>query len=108
MGPGRTCMSDPFALWVSTADAVRSTTKKLEKLAALGAYFQTLEDGDLEIRARLFAGVPFPRTDERVRSVGWRALLDTVIGLTGATEDDVSAAYQKHADLGDATADLAE
>jgi DNA ligase-1 len=101
-------VSDPFARWVSTADAVRSTTKKLEKLAALGAYLPTLDDGDLEIAARLFAGVPFPRTDERVLSVGWRALLDTVIGLTGATADDVSAAYQKHADLGDATADLAE
>ncbi len=101
-------MSAPFSDWVSTADAVRSTTKKLEKLAALGAYFRDLEDSDLEIAARLFAGVPFPRTDERVLSVGWRALLDTVIGLTGATDDDVSAAYQTHADLGDATADLAE
>ena len=101
-------MSAPFLQWVSTADAVRSTTKKLEKLAALGAYFPTLDDSDLEVAARLFAGVPFPRTDERVLSVGWRALLDTVIGLTGATDDDVSAAYQRHADLGDATADLAE
>ena len=101
-------LSAPFLFWVSTADAVRSTTRKLEKLAALGAYFPTLDDADLPIAARLFAGVPFPRTDERVLSVGWRALLDTVVGLTGATADDVSAAYQAHADLGDATAQLAE
>jgi len=101
-------MSAPFIDWVSTADAVRATTRKLAKLAALGAYFPTLEDPDLEIATRLFAGVPFPRTDERVLAVGWRALLDSVIGLTGATDADVSAAYQTHADLGDATADLAE
>ena len=101
-------MSARFTDWVSTADAVRATTKKLAKLATLGAYFLTLEDPDLEIAARLFAGVPFPRTDERVLSVGWRALLDSVILLTSATGDDVSAAYQKHADLGDATAELTE
>src|SRR5438552_8267596 len=33
-------LSSRFADWVSTADAVRATTKKLEKLALLGAYFQ--------------------------------------------------------------------
>lgn len=101
-------MTDPFGHWVSTADAVRATTRKLAKLAALGAYLPTLDEADLEIAARLFAGVPFPRTDERVLAVGWRALLDSVIGLTGATDAEVSAAYQTHADLGDATADLAE
>ena len=101
-------MSVRFTDWVSTADAVRATTKTLGKLAALGAYFLTLKDGDLEIAARLFAGVPFPRTDQRVLSVGWRALLDSVVTLTGATGDEVSAAYQKHADLGDATAELME
>ena len=99
-------MSGRFIDWVSTADAVRSTTRKLEKLAALGAYLRTLDDDDLQIATRLFAGAPFPRTDERVLSVGWRALLDSVIALTGATDEDVSAAYQAHADLGDSTAEL--
>ncbi|HEY8806030.1 MAG TPA: ATP-dependent DNA ligase [Candidatus Limnocylindria bacterium] len=94
--------------WVSTADAVRSTTKKLEKLAALGAYFERLEEGDLAIAARLFAGVPFPRTDERVLSVGWRALLDAVMARSGATGDDVEASYQRHADLGDVAAEVIE
>ena len=101
-------MSARFTAWVSTADAVRATSRKLAKLAALGAYFATLDDADLQIAARLFAGVPFPRTDERVLSVGWRALLDAVIGRTGATDADVRAAYQTHADLGDAAAELHE
>lgn len=100
--PGR------FADWVSTADAVRATTKKLEKLAALGAYFQRLDEADLAIAARLFAGTPFPRTDERVLSVGWRALLDAVMARSGATGDDVEASYQRHADLGDVAAEVTE
>jgi DNA ligase-1 len=101
-------MSGRFAEWASTADAVRATTKKLAKLAELGAYFQRLDEPDLAIAARLFAGVPFPRTDERVLSVGWRALLDAVMGRTGASGDDVALSYQRHADLGDVAAEVAE
>jgi DNA ligase-1 len=101
-------MSGRFQDWVSTADAVRATTKKLAKLAALGAYFQRLDDADLAIAARLFAGVPFPRTDERVLSVGWRALLDAVMVRSGASGDDVEASYQRHADLGDVAAEVTE
>src|SRR5438552_14856398 len=104
----RTAMSSPFADWVSTADAVRATTKKLEKLALLGAYFQRLDDAALAIAARLYAGVPFPRTDERVLSVGWRALLDAVVVRSGASGDDTAASYQRHADLGDVAAELTE
>ena len=99
-------MSGPFIDWVSTADAVRATTKKLEKLAVLGAYFGDLDDPDLAIAARLYAGVPFPRTDERVLSVGWSALLEAVIARSGATGDHVAASYQRHADLGDVAAEL--
>ena len=100
-------MSSPFSDWVSTADAVRATTKKLEKLAALGAYFPRLDDPDLAIAARLFAGVPFPRTDERILAVGWRALLDAVMTRTGAGGDEIDASYQRHADLGDVAAEVA-
>ena len=99
-------VSDRFANWVSTADAVRATSRKLEKLAALGAYFQGLDGPDLAIAARLFAGVPFPRTDERVLSVGWRALLDAVMARSGASGEDVAASYQAHADLGDVAAEV--
>lgn len=87
---------------------MRATTKKLAKLAALGAYFVTLDEPDLAIAARLFAGVPFPRTDERVLAVGWRALLDAVMARSGATGDDVDVSYQRHADLGDVAAEVTE
>ena len=59
-------MKPLFADWVLTADAVRATPKKLEKHAALARYLGALDDSDLQIAARLFAGAPFPRRDERV------------------------------------------
>ncbi|TMC78647.1 MAG: hypothetical protein E6J15_02090, partial [Chloroflexi bacterium] len=72
-------MSTSFADWVSTADAVRATAKKLEKHAALARYLGALDDSDLQIAARLFAGAPFPRRDERVLAVGWSALSDVLL-----------------------------
>lgn len=98
--------STSFADWVRTADAVRATTRKLEKLAALAAYFRGLPDADLPIAVRLFAGTPFPRTDERVLAVGWSALSAAILERAGAGNDDLGRAYQKHADLGDAAAEL--
>ena len=100
-------MSDRFADWVSTADAVRGTPKKLEKLRLLGRYLSGLTDEhDLAAAARLFAGTPFPRTDERVLSVGGAALVEAILARSGAAAGEVGTAYQEHADLGDVAAAL--
>lgn len=99
-------MSDRFTHWVSTADAVRATTKKLQKMAALKTYLERLEDDDLVIAARLFAGAPFPRKDERVLNVGWAALADVLLERSGKTSDDMRESYQRHADLGDVAHEL--
>jgi DNA ligase-1 len=99
-------MSSPFGTWVSTADAVRATTKKLEKQRLLGEYLRGLDDTDLVIAARLFAGAPFPRKDERVLSVGWSALSDVLLERSGKGGEDMRASYQRHADLGDVAHDL--
>src|SRR5256885_16302347 len=94
-------MSDRFANWTSTADAVRATTKKLEKQRALGDYLRTLDDRDLPIAARLLAGAPFPRRDERVLNVGWSALSDVMRERSRKGDEEMSASYQRHADLGE-------
>jgi DNA ligase-1 len=99
-------ISTSFAAWVTTADAVRATPKKLEKHAALARYLSALDDADLQIAARLFAGAPFPRRDERVLSVGWSALSDVLVERSGKTGGDMAESYQRHADLGDVAADL--
>ena len=99
-------MNGRFAEWVATADAVRATTKKLEKNRLLGAYLASLDDADVVTAARLFAGAPFPRKDERVLSVGWSALSDVLLERSGKSGEDMGASYQRHADLGDVAHDL--
>jgi DNA ligase-1 len=96
----------PFADWVSTAESVRATARKTTKLAALAEYLATLEDADLRVASRLFAGGPFSRADQRVLAVGWSALVDAILERSGAHGDDIGASYQRHADLGDVAAEL--
>jgi DNA ligase-1 len=99
-------VSASFADWVATADAVRATAKKLEKHAALARYLGALDDPDLVLAARLLAGAPFPRRDERVLSVGWSALSGVILERSGKTGEDMAASYQRHADLGDVAGEL--
>src|SRR5437879_13197770 len=99
-------MSGRFAEWVSTADAVRATTKKLEKNRLLGAYLARLEDADLVIAARLFAGAPFPRKDERVLSVGWNALSYVALERPGKSGQGRRPRAQRPADRGELGHDL--
>src|SRR5437870_4024886 len=99
-------MSASFADWVSTADAVRATPKKLEKHAALARYLGALDDPDLVIAARLLAGAPFPRRDERVLSVGWSALSDVLLEdaiarAFGREREEVGRAHMLTGDIGD-------
>src|SRR5437899_2751852 len=102
----KTRMSAAFAEWVRAADAVRATTKKLEKHAVIEGYLGALADADLRVAARLLAGAPFPRRDERVLAVGWSALSDVLLARSGRTGDDMAESYQRYADLGDVAADL--
>ncbi|MEK7863428.1 MAG: hypothetical protein AAB295_09215, partial [Chloroflexota bacterium] len=85
---------------------MRATARKLEKHAVLAAYLGRLDDADLEVAARLLAGAPFPRKDERVLSVGWSALSAVLVERSGRTADDLRESYQRHADLGDVAHDL--
>ncbi|MDP9265857.1 MAG: ATP-dependent DNA ligase [Chloroflexota bacterium] len=99
-------MSARFSDWVNTADAVRSTTKKLVKMNALARYLAGLDEADLPAATRLFAGRPFARADERVLSLGWSALVEAVLERARRSSEDLRASYQRHADLGDVAAEL--
>ena len=69
--------------FAETADAVGATTKKLEKAALLGSYFAGLEDTDLALAARYFAGHVFPLYDARTTNVGGGMLRDAIAEVTG-------------------------
>ena len=76
-----------FAHWCVVADQIAATTKKLEKSAILAAYLPGLDDDDLPIACRFFAGAPFPFSDESVLQVGGAIMRDAVLQITGISAD---------------------
>jgi DNA ligase-1 len=99
-------MSAPFARFAEAAEGIRATSSKLAKMRTLADLFAAIEDDDLAIATRLFAGAPFPRTDERVLGLGWSAIVDSVISLSGASGKELGESYQRFADLGDVAEEL--
>ena len=88
------------------ADAIAATGSRLAKVSALAAYLATLDRDRLPVATRYFAGLPLPASSGRVLGIGWRALHDVLVALSGAGPEEMSASYQRHADAGDVTAEL--
>ncbi len=82
------------------AEKVAATTKKLEKAALLGEYFQQLSDDDLARAARYFAGQVFALHDARTTNVGGRIISEALIAATGL-HADLGARYARWGDAGD-------
>ena len=92
---------DTFQRWCEVADAVRATTKRLEKSAALEAYFPTLADDALATAARFFSGLPFPRHDQRTTSVGGAAVGEALATVTDVSREALRERTVAVGDLGD-------
>ena len=97
---------DAFDRWTTVADAVRGTTKRLQKLAALADYLPTLPDDALPLAARFFSGIVFPRHDARTTQVGGSILWNALASLTGLPDEALAEAYGRHGDPGDMVGDV--
>jgi DNA ligase-1 len=89
-----------FEQFARVAEKVAATTKKLEKAALLGEYFQELSDEDLTRAARYFAGQVFAQHDARTTNVGGSILSEALIGATGL-HADLGARWARWGDAGD-------
>ena len=88
------------------AEAVAATTKKLEKAAILGSYFESLSDADLTRAARYFAGHQFASTDARTTNVGGSIISAALSEATGFSPDDLYPRYVRLGDPGDLAAEI--
>ena len=83
------------------AEGVAATTKKLEKAALLGAYFDDLSDEDLSLAARYFAGHQFALHDARTTNVGGGLLRDAISEVTGLEVENLRPRYVRLGDSGE-------
>ncbi len=99
---------ETFQTWCTVAEAVRATTKRLEKGAALAAYLPTLGDDALAIAARFLSGHVFPQHDARTTSVGGATVYEALAAATGIARETLRERALTVGDLGDAARALLE
>jgi DNA ligase 1 len=92
--------------WSDLAERVAATTRTSEKTALLAEYLRSLTPDELPIAAVFLTGRPFPEADQRTTGLGWSAMIAAVGALTGATREDLAAAYDRYSDLGLAIEDV--
>lgn len=97
-----TSQHSSFAAFCQTAEAVRGTTKRLEKASLLAVYFSSLSDPDLLLAARYLAGYTFPLRDQRTTNIGGAALVAAIFAISGCDQTWLSQRLVALGDLGEA------
>ena len=86
--------------FAETAERIASTTKKLQKTALLGAYFQSVAVAEAAVAAVFYSGRPFPVWEETTLQVGGTQLWRVLSQVSGKSEAELTAAYRERGDLG--------
>jgi ATP-dependent DNA ligase I len=88
-------------------ESLRATPSRLEKRRLLVDYLRALPDEALPLAVTYLGGRPFPRGSGRTLAVGG-ATLDAALRAARPelTDERVAAAWRRHADAGDAAAEL--
>jgi len=81
-------------------EKIAATTKKLEKTAIVADYLRSREAEEAAVSAVFLSGRPFPIWEETTLQVGGSLLWRVVAELAGQDEQQLTAAYRRHGDLG--------
>jgi DNA ligase-1 len=87
-------------------ERIAATTKKLEKIAIVADYLKSRTPEDGAVSAVFLSGRPFPAWEETTLQVGGALLWRTVEELSGKNEQELTAAYRRHGDLGAVAAEV--
>jgi DNA ligase-1 len=87
-------------------ERIAATTRKLEKTAIVADYFKSQPADEAAVAAVFLSGQPFPVWEETTLQVGGSLLWRTVAELVGKSEQQLTAAYRRHGDLGAVAAEM--
>ena len=99
-------VSPTLAAFATTADAIAATSSKRAKVRLLADHLVGLDPPHLLLATRYFAGRVFAPGDPRTLNVGGAALTRALREVAAVDEAELSAAYRRHGDAGDTTADV--
>jgi DNA ligase-1 len=83
-----------------SCEAIAATTKKLLKTGIVADYLKSRSAEEAAVSAVFLSGRAFPAWEETTLQVGGSLLWRVVRELSGRDEAELTAAYQKHGDLG--------
>jgi len=86
--------------FAETCEAIAGTTKKLVKTGIVAEYLKSRAVEEASVSAVFLSGKPFPAWEETTLQVGGRLLWQAVSELSGKSEEELTAAYRRHGDLG--------
>jgi DNA ligase-1 len=92
--------------FAEACERIAGTTKKLEKIAIVADYLKSSPPEEASVAAVFLSGRPFPAWEETTLHVGGRLLWKVVEELSGKNEQELTAAYRTHGDLGAAAAEV--
>ena len=88
------------------AGSVAWTSKKTEKTQILSEYLNTLPLPEARLAAMFFSGCAFPAYEETTLQVGGALLWRLAAEVAGASDTELSEAYRRYGDLGDAAEEV--
>src|SRR5580704_1329909 len=92
--------------FAEACERIADTTKKLEKIAIVADCLKSSLPEEASVAAVFLSGRPFPAWEETTLQVGGRLLWKVVEELSEKNEEELTAAYRKHGDLGAAAAEV--
>ncbi|HEV8606995.1 MAG TPA: ATP-dependent DNA ligase [Tepidisphaeraceae bacterium] len=98
----------PAALqnFCTVCDAAAATASKLKKQEVLSNYLRTLDEDDLRLAVRFFAGRTFSETDERNLSVGGAIVSDVIFSILKLDPQQFWPLVVKSGEVGEALAQV--
>jgi DNA ligase-1 len=101
VGPTAATDRNESLAFAEVAEKIGATTRKLEKVVLLKDYFAALAHESLAPAAVGFTGKPFPSANGRTLNCGWAIIKAALLAVSGTSEADYRATYQRYSDTGD-------
>ena len=92
--------------FAQTADSVAWTSKKTEKIRLLAEYLGARPVAEAAMAALFFSGRAFPAWEETTLQVGGALLWRLAAESAKVSDEELSEAYRRYGDLGDAVAEV--
>jgi len=87
-------------------EAVGRTSSKRQKIDLLAGYLRGLSDDELRIACTYLTGATFPAGSGRALNVGWSAIVDALLDISGRGAEAMDQSYLRHGDLGSVAYEL--